>query len=153
LNISILRYNPFMKTRKRTAARPTADRATPVVRFRVDLGTALAIGPGKISLLEKIGQTGSLSEAARALGMSYRRAWQLLASLNEGSRAPVTDARKGGVHGGGSQLTSFGRQMIRIYRAFDAQMQRRARAVFAPLEAQARIGTHAISRRLPLSSR
>jgi molybdate transport system regulatory protein len=124
------------------------------VRFRIDLGATLAIGPGKIALLEKIAETGSLSEAARVLGMSYRRAWQLLASLNEASRAPVTDARKGGTHGGGSKLTPFGRQMIRLYRSFDAQTQRRARTVFAPLRKRARAGARPPpARRLPLSSR
>ena len=126
----------------------------PVVRFRIDLGATLAIGPGKISLLEKIGETGSLSEAARVLGMSYRRAWQLLASLNESSREPVTDARKGGNHGGGSQLTAFGRRLIRLYRAFDAETQRRARVAFAPIRSRARAGARpAPARRLPLSSR
>lgn len=140
--------------RKRTTAGKAAANAPPVVRFRIDLGATLAIGPGKISLLEKIGETGSLSEAARVLGMSYRRAWQLLASLNESSREPVTDARKGGNHGGGSQLTAFGRRLIRLYRAFDAETQRRARVAFAPIRSRARAGARpAPARRLPLSSR
>jgi molybdate transport system regulatory protein len=141
--------------RKRTAARKTAATLHPVVRFRVDLGALLAIGPGKISLLEKIEQTGSLSEAARVLGMSYRRAWQLLASLNEGSAHPVTDARKGGAHGGGSQLTAFGRRMIRIYRAFDAETQRRARRAFGSIRARpgARARAATGRRTVPLSSR
>jgi molybdate transport system regulatory protein len=109
-----------------------------VIRFRVDLGPQLAIGPGKIALLESIDTTGSLSEAARALGMSYRRAWQLLDSLNASLRAPVTLAQKGGAHGGGSRLTTFGRQLIRVYRAFDAETQRRAVRAFRPIGAQAR---------------
>jgi molybdate transport system regulatory protein len=138
--------------RKRTARKAAAH--SPVVRFRVDLGATLAIGPGKIALLEKIGETGSLSEAARVLDMSYRRAWQLLASLNEGAREPVTDARKGGDHGGGSQLTAFGRQLIRLYRTFDTETQRRARTVFAPIRGKVRKGGRAgPARRLPLSSR
>ncbi len=151
-----LGYNFLMGVRSRAASHRKAARTEAVVRFRVDFGTALAIGPGKISLLEKIGETGSLSEAARVLGMSYRRAWQLLASLNEGSSTPVTDARKGGAQGGGSQLTDFGRRLIRIYRAFDAETQRRARIAFAPLAQRARRGGRAAAagrRALPLSSR
>ncbi|MDE2136948.1 MAG: LysR family transcriptional regulator, partial [Gammaproteobacteria bacterium] len=54
----------------------------PAVRFRVDFGRDGSVGPGKIALLEHIGSRGSLSQAARELGMSYRRAWLLLASLN-----------------------------------------------------------------------
>jgi len=114
-----------------------------VIRFRVDIGATLAIGPGKIALLEKIGETGSLSAAARALGMSYRRAWQLLDSLNAGLKQPVTEARKGGTHGGGSRLTTRGRELIRIYRAFDAEVQRRAHRAFSPIRARARSGTAA----------
>jgi len=149
-----LGYNPRMGIRPRAAPYRRTSRVKAVIRFRVDVGSALAIGPGKISLLETIEQTGSLSEAARVLGMSYRRAWQLLASLNEASREPVTDARKGGNHGGGSQLTAFGRQMIRLYRAFDAETQRRARVAFAPIRSRARAGARpAPARRLPLSSR
>jgi molybdate transport system regulatory protein len=109
-----------------------------VVRFRVDIGAQLAIGPGKIALLERVGETGSLSQAARALGMSYRRAWQLLDSLNGSLQEPVTRAQKGGQHGGGSSLTAFGRKVIRIYRAFDAETQRRAVRAFRPVGAQAR---------------
>jgi molybdate transport system regulatory protein len=112
-----------------------------VIRFRVDIGAQLAIGPGKIALLERIGETGSLSEAARLLGMSYRRAWQLLNSLNASLREPVTRARKGGRHGGGSSLTSFGRRLIRIYRGFEAETQRRAARAFRPIDTRARPGS------------
>ncbi|MBS0377714.1 MAG: LysR family transcriptional regulator [Proteobacteria bacterium] len=114
--------------------------AAALIRFRVDLGPELAIGPGKIELLEQVGTSGSLSQAARALGMSYRRAWQLLDSLNAALLEPVTEARKGGSHGGGSQLTEFGREVIRIYRAFDGETQRRAERVFRPIRARARHG-------------
>jgi molybdate transport system regulatory protein len=101
-----------------------------VIRFRVDIGPELGIGPGKIALLEQIGESGSLSGAARTLGMSYRRAWQLLDSLNSLLQQPVTRAQKGGSHGGGSSLTAFGRQLIRVYRAFDAETQRRGARAF-----------------------
>ena len=129
-----------------------------VIRFRVDIGSELGIGPGKIALLEHIGESGSLSQAARALGMSYRRAWQLLHSLNSCLQEPVTHAQKGGQHGGGSHLTPFGRQLIRAYRTFDAETQRRGarafRAVGAKLRRARRArGALAGAAGLPLSER
>ena len=112
--------------------------AMPAVRFRVDLGREEAIGPGKIALLEQIERGGSLSQAARELGMSYRRAWQLLDSLNHCFRERVAVTAKGGRRGGGATLTAFGRELIRIYREFDAEIQARAARHFRPLLRQAR---------------
>jgi len=63
----------------------------PIIRFRIDFGPRSCVGPGKISLLEQIERCGSLSEAARDLNMSYRRAWQLLDSLNSCFRTPVQE--------------------------------------------------------------
>ena len=112
--------------------------AMPAVRFRVDLGREEAIGPGKIALLEQIGRGGSLSQAARELGMSYRRAWQLLDSLNHCFRERVAVTAKGGRRGGGATLTAFGRQLIRTYRDFDADVQARAARHFRLIFRQAR---------------
>ena len=102
----------------------------PQVRFRVDFGRSGAIGPGKIALLEHIDTGGSLSQAARDLGMSYRRAWQLLGSLNGSFTEHVVLSEKGGRGGGGARLTPFGRQLIDVYREFDAEVQRRAARAF-----------------------
>jgi molybdate transport system regulatory protein len=102
----------------------------PAVRFRVDFGRDGAVGPGKIALLEHIGSGGSLSQAARELGMSYRRAWQLLESLNSCFREPVALSAKGGRGGGGARLTTFGKVLIRVYREFDAEVQKRAARSF-----------------------
>ena len=110
----------------------------PTVRFRVDFGREGAIGPGKIALLEEIGRGGSLSQAARELGMSYRRAWQLLDSLNHCFRERVALTAKGGRRGGGATLTAFGRQLIRTYRDFDAEVQARAARHFRPIMRQTR---------------
>src|SRR5215469_12704133 len=104
----------------------------PAIRFRVDLGREEAIGPGKIALLEHIGRGGSLSQAARELGMSYRRAWQLLDSLNHSFRERVAVTAKGGRRGGGATLTTFGRELIRAYRDFDLEVQARAARHFGP---------------------
>lgn len=105
----------------------------PSVRFRVDFGRDEAVGPGKITLLEHIEKTGSLSQAARELRMSYRRAWLLLTSLNRSFREPAAVLMKGGRGGGGASLTVFGRQLIRVYRQFDAEIQARAARRFRPI--------------------
>ncbi|HUL46718.1 MAG TPA: LysR family transcriptional regulator [Steroidobacteraceae bacterium] len=110
----------------------------PAVRFRVDFGREGAVGPGKIALLEHIGTGGSLSQAARELGMSYRRAWQLLESLNSCFREPVVQSAKGGRGGGGARLTPLGRLLIRVYREFEAEVQKRAARSFRPVAGLAR---------------
>ena len=112
----------------------------PAVRFRIDFGRHEAVGPGKIALLEHIGSSGSLSQAARELRMSYRRAWQLLDSLNGGFAKPVAATVRGGRAGGGATLTPFGRALIRVYREFDAEVQARAARRFRAIVSQARSG-------------
>lgn len=96
--------------------------STPVVRFRIDFSDSANVGPGKIALLEAIGSCGSLSQAARELRMSYRRAWLLLASLNKAFKTPVARATTGGRGGGGAELTTFGVQLISSYRALDREI-------------------------------
>ena len=78
------------------------------VSFRVDFSPDCAVGPGKIALLEHIDSSGSLSEAARELKMSYRRAWLLLEDLNTSFQQPVAQMSVGGKGGGGAALTAFG---------------------------------------------
>jgi molybdate transport system regulatory protein len=87
------------------------------VRFRVDFTPACSLGPGKIDLLESVERTGSLRQAAQALGMSYRRAWLLLDGLNRSFNEPATTASVGGQGGGGVKLTPFGLEIIRCYRS------------------------------------
>ena len=77
--------------------------------LRVDFGTDRAIGPGKILLLEAIRDTGSISQAGRALGMSYRRAWLLVDDMNQCFREPVVTAQPGGSQGGGAAPASRAR--------------------------------------------
>jgi molybdate transport system regulatory protein len=105
----------------------------PTVRFRVDFGRDASVGPGKIALLEEIERGGSLSQAARTLNMSYRRAWQLLESLNGSFAQPVATTAKGGRGGGGAVVTPFGRQLMRAYRRLDAEIQLRAARAIRPL--------------------
>ena len=80
---------------------------------------APAMGPGKAELIERIAQTGSISAAARAMGMSYRRAWQLVEALNRDYRERVIDTATGGKRGGGARVTSFGQQIVARFRAME----------------------------------
>src|SRR5437667_7516644 len=89
--------------------------------LRADLGEDRAIGPGKIRLLEAIRDTGSITKAGIALGMSYRRAWLLVDDMNNCFREPAIVAQAGGRHGGGAALTSFGTRLIDQYRAIEAE--------------------------------
>ena len=88
------------------------------VQFRLRLlkGDDIAVGPGKVDLLEAIDRTGSITAAARALGMSYRRAWLLVDTMNRCFRGPVVAAEAGGSRGGGTALTALGREVVRRYR-------------------------------------
>lgn len=92
------------------------------VQFRVRIyrGDDIAVGPGKVALLEAIAETGSISAAARQLGMSYRRAWTLMDELNRSLRSPALQTAAGGAHGGGTALTPLGQELVRRYRAMES---------------------------------
>lgn len=102
------------------------------VSFRVDFSPECAVGPGKIALLEHIAGSGSLSEAARQLKMSYRRAWLLLEDLNTSFQQPVTQMSVGGRGGGGASLTPFGAELVASYRALETHIRKRAQTAFPP---------------------
>jgi molybdate transport system regulatory protein len=80
---------------------------------------APAMGPGKAELIERIAQTGSISAAARDMGMSYRRAWQLVEALNATYREPVVITAIGGQRGGGATVTPYGRQIAAQFRSME----------------------------------
>ncbi len=80
-----------------------------------------ALGPGKAQLLETIASIGSISAAARAMGMSYRRAWQLVESVNQSFAQPLVTTETGGSRGGGARLTRFGAEVLRRYRRMEAK--------------------------------
>jgi len=98
------------------------------VRFRIDFGNDRSIGVGKIELLENIARSGSLSQAARDLGMSYRRAWLLVEDMKLSFDRPVVVSSTGGPNGGGATLTEFGERLIARYRKLESDMQELARA-------------------------
>src|SRR5215467_2905968 len=103
--------------------------------LRVDLDKDRAVGPGKIRLLEAIRDTGSITKAGVALGMSYRRAWLLVDDMNNCFREPVVAAQAGGSHGGGAALTPFGVRLIDQYRNIEAKAHSANAARLRELEA------------------
>ena len=119
------------------------------VTLRVDFDPNNAIGPGKVALLEKMRDCGSLSQAARDLDMSYRRAWQLLNSLNRSFREPLVLTAVGGSGGGGSTLTTLGESIIEAYRSFEQETNARASRHFSSLLKT--VSTRAHGPRRPIS--
>ncbi len=94
-----------------------------LIKIRIQLKAKLYIGPGKILLLEKISKTGSISKAANEIGLSYRKAWRLIDELNKASLRMLVIAKSGGKGVRGSQLTSEGKEFIRIFRKIEKKLQ------------------------------
>ena len=90
------------------------------------------LGPGKADLLERIGETGSIAGAGRAMGMSYQRAWMLVETMNTIFAEPLVESSRGGSAGGGAELTQAGRKVLSLYRALE---QRTLEAGNAEVEA------------------
>jgi len=130
-------YNPCRKgaRKERSGTMRATQVATTRLTLRVDLGGERAIGPGKIRLLEAIRDTGSITKAGIALGMSYRRAWLLVDDMNNCFREPVIVAQAGGSHGGGAALTPFGTRLIDQYRAIEAEAHSATASRLRELEA------------------
>ncbi len=101
---------------------PKPRRGAPVARFRMRVmsGESIAIGPGKIELLESIRDTRSITAAAKAMGMSYRRAWMLVDEVNRSLKKPAVASAIGGDRGGGSELTTVGELVVRTYRKIES---------------------------------
>jgi len=110
---------------------------SPRIQFRLRITRAddIAVGPGKIELLEAIARTGSITAAARALDMSYRRAWLLVDTMNRCFRTPVVEAEAGGQRGGGTRLTPLGEEVVRRYRRCEALAERASGAELRALVA------------------
>ncbi len=120
----------------------TAAGTKPQLRIRLMQGRAIAVGPGKADLLAAIAATGSIAAAGRAMGMSYKRAWYLIDTMNHCFRDPLVQASKGGKGHGGAQLTPMGEQVLSLYRAIAAQAEATPEmACFTALLADAPPGT------------
>ena len=99
-----------------TRARPPGIRAKWFV-------TDETIGIGKIRLLETVGELGSISAAARQMGMGYKRAWFLIASLQKGFNAPLIETVRGGNTHSGAAITELGKELVRRFNAHEAEIQ------------------------------
>ena len=98
----------------------SADAPSLLPRFRVMRGREIAFGPGKMELLELVAETGSISEAAKRMEMSYMRAWSLIQTMNACFKAPVIEAARGGHERGGAELTVTGQRVLQLYRQMEA---------------------------------
>lgn len=107
--------------------------APPRLWFQVRIGEG-RFGPGKAELLGHIRETGSISEAARRMDMSYRRAWALLEAVNALTGAPAVESERGGVRGGGSRLTARGEALLAAYEELRAVLDDAARPIFDRLD-------------------
>jgi len=90
-------------------------------RYRVYRGGGIILGPGKAELLALISETGSLSEAARRMDMSYNRAWLHVKTMNENFAVPLVASTRGGAGKGGAGLTDAGREVLALYRQLEAE--------------------------------
>ncbi len=97
-------------------------------KFRILFGDEIAMGPGKADLLEAIRGSGSISQAARQLGMSYKRAWNLADTMNRCFREPLIDTATGGGGGGGARLTPFGERVLAHFRSMETRADTAIRA-------------------------
>jgi molybdate transport system regulatory protein len=123
----------------------------PLVRFRIDFGENSNIGPGKVALLEGIKAHGSLSDAARSMGISYRRAWLLIDSVNKSFKIPATVNSAGGRGGGGAEVTAFGSLLIERYREVERKLDVVAGEYLKEIRAQVNTEGSAFPRRIPVS--
>ena len=98
------------------------------IRLHIHVGEDHSLGPGKAALLEAIREAGSISAAARSLGMAYRHAWELVDDLNACFTCAVVETAAGGREGGGARLTDFGEELLRRFR----EMEAAAEAALAP---------------------
>ena len=110
----------------------------PTLSVRIDLDSGERIGPGKVALLKAVGETGSISGAGRALGMSYRRAWKLIDELNAIFNKPLVDLQTGGRNGGGAALTALGEAVVAHYAAIETKSQKAAMRHLKALRASMR---------------
>ena len=81
------------------------------------------IGYGRVELLEKIREYGSITKAAKSMNMAYRRAWYLVDSMNRSASKPLVITETGGKGGGGAHLTEEGKKAIKVFRKFHDDFQ------------------------------
>lgn len=80
-------------------------------------------GPGRVQLLKLIEETGSISKAAKEMGMSYKKAWRMVDEMNTYGQSPYVIAHKGGQQGGGTEITERGRLVIEAYSRLNEKLR------------------------------
>lgn len=105
------------------------------LRLRLTNETGIVMGPGRADLLDLIAETGSIAAAGRRMGMSYRRAWSLVESLNSSFNAPLVETAKGGAERGGARLTKLGQELLAAYRALMTAAENAGQKELARFEA------------------
>ncbi|WP_022707871.1 winged helix-turn-helix domain-containing protein [Paracoccus zeaxanthinifaciens] len=93
------------------------------IKLRLEYDSPLILGPGKAELLSRIDRLGSISAAAREMGMSYKRAWTLVEEMNVAFARPVIDRARGGAGGGGATVTPTGKDVLTHYRALETLLR------------------------------
>jgi molybdate transport system regulatory protein len=124
-----------------------------LIRFRIDFAENSNLGPGKIALLEGIRTYRSVSEAARRMNISYRRAWLLLDSLNKSFDMPATVNSVGGRGGGGAEITPFGLLLIERYREVERRLNDVAGECLKEIRARVTRSTAASARKVSVSKK
>jgi len=107
---------------------------TPRAAIKVDFGTGVRLGPGKVELLERVEQAGSIAAAARCMNMSYRRAWLLVDEINGIFGQPVVETVTGGSGGGGARITEFGKRVVTSFRDLEQEVDALVKARMAKLK-------------------
>lgn len=112
-----------------------------VTRFRLAIylgDERCKLGPGKVRLLRAVGEEGSISGAARSMGMAYRHAWLLIDELNRCFDEPVVVASIGGREGGGASLTAWGEELVQRFERMEAATAASLEDELRALEARVR---------------
>jgi molybdate transport system regulatory protein len=102
-------------------------------RFRVICGRDIALGPGKADLLEQVGASGSITRAAKRMGMSYMRAWKLIRTMERCFKEPLVKVARGGSRHGGAELTENGRRALELYREMESKSLRATQSLHREL--------------------
>ncbi|MBU6419293.1 MAG: LysR family transcriptional regulator [Proteobacteria bacterium] len=111
-----------------------ADSPSLRLRLRLNGPQGIILGPGRADLLALIAETGSIAAAGRRMGMSYKRAWNLVESLNASFTAPLVETAKGGAAHGGARLTALGEELLAAYRALEEASQTAGAAAIQRIE-------------------
>ena len=104
------------------------------LRLRLNGSRGVVMGPGRADLLDYIAQTGSIAAAGRRMGMSYKRAWNLVESLNATFHHPLVETAKGGAAHGGAKLTPLGQELLAAFRVLEEASRTAGAAAFKRIE-------------------